>query len=275
MGLTGLSGLSGLSMAGRTVNAAPTANLALWLKADAGLYTDNAGTIPATADGDTIGRWADQSGNGYHASQTTAGSRPTLKIINGKRYIRFDGTADNLGSSTLTLGTTCTIYAVVRRGSGTGFRRVISNENNFFLGENITSSVIYRGWASFYGNGSAWGTTATHGNFSHLYNAADTYYLLCSVQSGGTDTAFANGVQVNSRSNSMVAFTDGYTVGSQPGGGGQWWDGDIAEILIYSTNHDSTTRQQVERYLRQVGVGPLVRFHLYQRAKQPGCGKGQ
>jgi lysophospholipase L1-like esterase len=52
--------------------------LKAYYKADAGLWQDTAGTTPAVANADPVGRWDDQSGNGYHLTQATAGNRPTL-----------------------------------------------------------------------------------------------------------------------------------------------------------------------------------------------------
>ncbi len=78
---------------------APTdiAGLLLWLDADVGLFTDAAATIPVTADGDVVGTWQDQSGNGNDFSQTTASKKPEFKTsqINSKDVVRFDG-IDNL-----------------------------------------------------------------------------------------------------------------------------------------------------------------------------------
>ena len=63
----------------------------IWLKADAGVYTD-AGITPA-ANGQTIQQWNDQSGNGYNVSQTTAVRKPTFiaAASDGKPALQFSG----------------------------------------------------------------------------------------------------------------------------------------------------------------------------------------
>lgn len=64
--------------------------------ADRGVYTD-AGTTPATLNGDAIYQWNDQSGNGYHLTQATLAKRPTLSLTGGpnsKPIITGDGTDD-------------------------------------------------------------------------------------------------------------------------------------------------------------------------------------
>src|SRR5690606_37871378 len=47
-------------------------DLALWLRADDGLYQDAAKTTPATAEGHPVGAWEDRSGHGRDVTQATA-----------------------------------------------------------------------------------------------------------------------------------------------------------------------------------------------------------
>jgi hypothetical protein len=56
----------------------------LYYKRATGLYTD-AGSTPATSNGDLIYQWSDDSGNGRHATQPTSGSRMTLST--GTQYL--------------------------------------------------------------------------------------------------------------------------------------------------------------------------------------------
>jgi hypothetical protein len=71
------------------------------------LFQDSAGTIPVTGAGQTVGKILDKSGNNIHATQATAGNRPTYQVdVNGLAYLQFDGINDSLVSSTLNLSTT-------------------------------------------------------------------------------------------------------------------------------------------------------------------------
>lgn len=78
-------------------NGAPPFNpdsipgLQLWLKADAGTFQDSLLTVPAVANNDPVGGWADQSGNGNNALQTVLLDRATLKtaVINGKNVVQL------------------------------------------------------------------------------------------------------------------------------------------------------------------------------------------
>lgn len=49
-----------------------------YYRANVGLYQTTDTSTPATANGHPVGRWEDQSGNGYHLTQATSGLRPTL-----------------------------------------------------------------------------------------------------------------------------------------------------------------------------------------------------
>ena len=64
----------------------PTTNLLAAWDARAGV-TDVSGACSA---------WADQSGNGWHASQVIAGNRPAISIANGFPSLLFDGVNDTL-----------------------------------------------------------------------------------------------------------------------------------------------------------------------------------
>lgn len=59
--------------------------------------------------------WADQSGNGWHASQGTAASRPTITTADGYASLYFDGTNDSLINTGITaVAGPRTIYAVIK-----------------------------------------------------------------------------------------------------------------------------------------------------------------
>lgn len=64
--------------------------------------------------------WADQSGNGWHATQATAGNRPTISSTGGFASLLFDGAGDVLGVASINAGIgTKTIY-VVQNATGGG-----------------------------------------------------------------------------------------------------------------------------------------------------------
>jgi hypothetical protein len=75
------------------------ADLILWLEADdlTTLWQEIAGSTQVSADGQTVGKWDDKSGDGFHltaaADDTT---RPTYNTAGGLHWVTFDGTNDVL-----------------------------------------------------------------------------------------------------------------------------------------------------------------------------------
>ena len=63
------------------------------------LFQDAAGTIPVTTLGQPVGKWLDKSGNNNHATQSTAGLRPTWQIdAEGNYNVTFTKTGQQLAT---------------------------------------------------------------------------------------------------------------------------------------------------------------------------------
>lgn len=67
-----------------------------------------------TLNGSTVSAWADQSGNGYTASQGTTANQPTYLAsgINGKAALSFDGVNDSLSIPSFTTDAPITVFVV-------------------------------------------------------------------------------------------------------------------------------------------------------------------
>jgi len=93
------------------------------------MFQDSAGTTPVTAANDPVGKILDKSGNGYHAVQETAGSRPILELNSGYYSLKFDGTADFLSIPNFNVGTDeVSIFAAANKADSTA--RVICELSN-------------------------------------------------------------------------------------------------------------------------------------------------
>lgn len=103
---------------GAALPTPPVANPLLWLDASA---------ITGLADGAAVTTWMDLSGYGRHATQATAGSKPTYKtaIQNGRAVVRFDGTADCMQAPSITWGAAMTVMVVVRGFASGGSHQII------------------------------------------------------------------------------------------------------------------------------------------------------
>lgn len=95
----------------------------LWLDPSdmATMFQDDAGTVPVTADGQSVGRILDKSGRGHHATQAVAGSRPILRTAGGLWYLEFDGVDDFLvtGSINLTATDKVSTFSGIRKALDT------------------------------------------------------------------------------------------------------------------------------------------------------------
>jgi hypothetical protein len=63
------------------------------------LFQDSAGTTPVTADGQSVRRVLDKSGNGNHLTQANIANAPLYKTSGGLHWLQFDGTDDFLVSA--------------------------------------------------------------------------------------------------------------------------------------------------------------------------------
>lgn len=70
-------------------------NPTIWLDEFSDFFQDSAGTTPATAASDPVGRWSDRSGNDFHATSSNA-NRPVLASSGGVLVPDMDGTDDHL-----------------------------------------------------------------------------------------------------------------------------------------------------------------------------------
>lgn len=235
-----------------------SSNLELWLKADAGVT----GSSPVTA-------WADQSGNGLDA---TASNNPTL-ITDGLNFnptINFDGSSDRFVTASTALFSTnsspVTVFVVFDTDNGTSQRFLLNqryNNNcvtNFQLGY-TAGGTPSRNYGLHIGCGHA--TTAPINTIQD-----NTFYLMSTLilnsgtapsninifQNGGSETVanVSNGfTDAGSYDTEAVPLDigvrdDTYGAGTSFDG---YHDGDIAEIVIYTSTPSTTERQQIESYL--------------------------
>jgi hypothetical protein len=69
------------------------------------MFQDRAGTTPVTADGQTVGKILDKSGNNNHAVASSDAARPLYKTDGTYHWLQFDGVDDSLSTAAITWGT--------------------------------------------------------------------------------------------------------------------------------------------------------------------------
>ena len=219
-------------------SALPIPGLVLHLSAETQVIADSAGRVEA---------WQDQSGHGHHASQGMADQRPLLvkSAIHGKPAIRFDGQRRflNLAGQVVT-SQSLAIFAVVTDQSTTGaHREIFSNWNgnagnagtSLFLGMTGPDSV--RLSDDFSGVG-------------RVTRRAEPF-LLSGMAGAAGISVHQNGTELAARSQPLGPrnLTTRYVIGQQGNINGEFWHGDIAELLVYDRDLKEAERLAVTRRL--------------------------
>jgi PKD domain/Bacterial Ig-like domain (group 1) len=274
-GLTAwLSGTAGL---GQAVVFTATGSLptGLQLRLDASdttslLSASGCGAGVAAASG-TIGCWTDKSGNSYHATQATAGSRPvrSTSTINSRTTVGFTLANESW------LAVTATSIRALRSAARTMFlaARAFTTENN--TDNNCGALAVWPGWhngllvcgypnvtnviAVLYPTLSGPAGSEAYADRPAL--TAGSPFVVAEVASFPTTTSYSEQLYLNG----VVGFSTGTLSNASPGGStdlriGQGnvspsvpyrnrLDGQIGELLLYARTLSAAERLVVERYL--------------------------
>lgn len=237
----------------------------LWLKADAGVYTD-AGITPAT-NGQPVQQWNDQSGNGNDVTQTNNPNKPVFitQDASAAPALYFDGANGNMflnntTSNLVSSGSARTVFVAARRncsahGSGVlggtlfTFRRG-GLINTLTYGANSYGAPVY-----IYSDNNGVGNNNAAVNGSAIDSAFSPVVITYKVPAaGGQLQCNINGISqtVNQGSGSVTAETGstGFTVGDREDQVDLDWTGWIYEVIVYNRTLTGTEIAQVEAYLR-------------------------
>lgn len=200
----------------------------IWLRADS----------LALNDGDLVSTWTEEA-SGRNA--TAAGSaRPTFKsnVLNGQNTVRFNGTANTMtlsGTFDSSVDTDVTIFIVYGNVAQTiNTAAVISSGASTYLARIAEGSFGHIGGISSVVRGIAYNSAVIN---RYTYTASSLidyqYGLRLYTSTGGaTSSGFSGGNLI------LGSFASG-----------SWWDGDIAEVIIYAGVLTSDQNKLVESYL--------------------------
>jgi len=209
---------------------------AIWLDAsDAStLYDATVGGSLVAANG-AIARWEDKSGNARHATQSTGVSQPLRKtsIQNGKDVVRLDGANDFFTIPAEITPTAVTIF-IVQDTTG----------DSMFLSPQADNRQIRIGQGG--GNVLSTYDGAANPQSTALTVARGTCSLVLYKKSGSTVSFYENGAAKGTGTNNDIKIG---TLFAGAGGGGDFINGDISELLIYPTALADADREAVETYL--------------------------
>lgn len=215
---------------------ASISGLVLWLKADAGTFQTIGGS-PATADGDPVGQWLDQSSQANHAAGASDSVRPTLKlsIQNGLPMILGDSVDDYLLLASNLEVTVGTVFAV--------YKKAVAATNLIIVGSNTSNAAV----EDFSDGDYYWvGDGGTYANLD--FAATATTALGVWKKSGGAGNYITrkNGSELTGAGNTNT--TTFRRVGSRASGPDPW-RGYLGEILVYDSALSVPDTSAVEAYL--------------------------
>ena len=224
---------------GASFTPASISGLALWLDAN------DPSTI--SQSGNAVSQWDDKSINGYNATSSGT-NRPTTSVatLNGKNVISFDGTDDymSLPSGTYSIPSgDATMFVVYRDNANLIYKQPIcakdGGSNRFrFMALGSTQ------FCSVHGNSAQQSSVLTTVGSTAGYIA-----LMVSPDNGTNQRFYRSGVAEVGNNAVRTTFTaTSFTVGAQDSTT-NYWQGDIAEILIYTRVLTATERNQVGAYL--------------------------
>ncbi len=210
--------------------------LALRLRADSGVETDAQGRVVV---------WRNAAG-AESARQDQAARRPMLveKAAGGQPALRFDGQGKFLHVAAQVLSSQqFSIFAIATDNGSSGHREIFSNwngaagnsVNSVFLG--LTSEATVRFSDTF----------APAGNIKNRRKP----FMLTSV-SGASDAVVFQGARELSRKSAPLptrTLETAYVIGQQGNINGEYWHGDISELIVYDRELSSEERGRVWAYL--------------------------
>ncbi|WP_066406714.1 T9SS type A sorting domain-containing protein [Flavisolibacter tropicus] len=224
-----------------------TSSLKVWLRADKNAYT-NAG-VTAAANGQAVQQWNDQSGSNLYARQTDAvalkptykasfsNGQPALSFANNQLVVPFDISP--------AVTPNFTVFAVASHKTALRVKSKLFGHDNG--GYDRTIGFDDRATKKFtYFSGSS------VGDFSDQ-PVANTPFLITANYTTTTFSGWMNGAQeVSGASVSNGAGVNYFGIGNltgTAGSGAEYWNGDIAEFILFNRSVTKAERILVENYL--------------------------
>ncbi len=227
----------------------PRDRLVMWLKADA---------ITNVGDGETVAKWDDASPNRLFSDQTESAKRPVWisNGINGKPAVRFDGENDALMvdycRGLLYSYYNSTLLAVVRTDKGGSI--ISHGHTNMAVSTHNQGSLSYASsYQNFLSGEYLWpGVRTTKLGAVPLGDPTVLCMRRTNPETNGT-ALFINGTRDDDGAalgyhpmNSANGFVGAGYVGKR-----NFWQGDIAEIILYGRDLSDKELKSVESYLER------------------------
>lgn len=251
-------GIYASQISGHLAVLPPVSGYSLWLDAaDASVFTFSSGS--------QVSQWNDKSANNYIFQQSTSSNQPIRNgSLNSKSTVTFDGSNDYMESTNAAgLNPTSWSLFIVAQGIGSGVQTIVAKRGGNLASDDAWGGGYYSGKQYSRGRNLSGGTNAT------ITAGGSGLYIIQSNGSNGLTGSYISTSSVMTNNSSIEYRFAGAnlasgTAGSQAvTGAGQvtlgtlkdgapyseFLNGNIAEILLYSSALNSTNRSAVESYL--------------------------
>jgi hypothetical protein len=202
---------------------------------DTGYLQTAAGPV-ASADGDPIGQWSDQSGRVNHLLQAIAGKRFTLKLAiqNGRSIVRADGVSNFLKAVAFASNQPVWVFAALALRSTAG---------NAYLwdGNVLDQCSAYQSVAG--------GLRMFAGTNGPLLTLGTAWHTVSCWYSGAASEAHLDGAAA-ATGDTGAANPGGFELGAQSAGATGFSSLDVGELFIVSGSLSAARRAQAEAYLK-------------------------
>jgi hypothetical protein len=235
---------------------------ALWLDgSDNTTVFSDAGTTQAT-NGGAVQQWNDKSGNARHFSQGTLANRPAFNTtaINGKPALVFDGSNDSLGAGSAVIPTTHSLFILFvptiesARGILVGQWQAAQTGRTLFSCNSNCASNPVSGRLEIFNSTTTQGgcTSAGGGGFVTDTSITNTPTIIESICTTGSESwkLLKNGTEYDSATITALYQGINTALGTVSASGtDQYYDGQIAEVVLTSSVVSTDIRQRIEGYL--------------------------
>jgi len=241
----------------------------LWLRADMG------------AGSSSVSSWTDQSSYHRDATQTQSTYQPTYRdnTANHNPILRYSDDFLDVEYNKSLNGADLTVFVVAQKNSDgclwssrdqKEFKVFVSiykipkghyvcyNDDKYKYGNGKSVSMLSSGWDELEGSVST-------GNYEIVTTKSSGISM---VMFGKIDkNIYQQGVQTGDDANVLFSLNNNKPFrigkgGSEEVNGTDPWDGDIAEVIVYSSPLDDTNRNRVESYLAiKYGITMGVSYH--------------
>lgn len=231
------------------LNPGANTNLIWWFDAASGIYTTDARTTAAIADGDPVGSWTDLKA-GRHANQNNTSYRPTLQHIGvlpvvqaqaaSTQFLRGNGNLGIVGDAPWTIIVSVKFLTTTMYGTIVGFGQENSGSSQMLIQSyNDTTLFMNR-------NGFNYSVAPGGLDFS------DGLHVISLVYDGSSQKTYVDGTLADTTemfhglANSPVRLFSGVGVFSEDK---QFGDNQIAETFGFDAALNDSDRLSYEAYL--------------------------